>query len=104
MVTIYVDNMRREKDAQLRNHSITLQIETINKLNAMGVTSARGKGNLSAFLEIAALIACGLFDNPELAKRYLLDLIEVEPNMWNEIRALAENLEETAKRLYDSLE
>lgn len=96
--------MRRNKTAQLRNHSITLQIETIDRLNKVGVTSARGKGNLSAFLETASLIVYGLFENPQVAKEQLLDLIEENPELWNNIRALAENLEDTAKRLYDSLE
>lgn len=101
---MFLSNLRRNIGSTLINHSVALPQQVEQLLNENGISAQRGKGNLAAFLEIGALVTIGLFTNPEISKTAVLRLVEIEPNMINTILQLAENCENLAKRLSDSME
>jgi len=100
MLKMYT-NIRRKAadDVDLRSVTITLPQETLIELANHGIESGRSSGNISNFLEIAALVTVGIFHNQELAREQLSRLIRVDLNTSASLLELASNLEELARRV-----
>lgn len=100
MVKMYT-NLRRKPDAdtELVSVTITLPRSTLIELENRGVTSGRGGGNVSVFLEIASHIVMGLFYDHELASASLQRLIRNDVRRVKSNNELADALEMVAIRL-----
>lgn len=100
MVKMYT-NLRRKPDAdeELVSVTITLPKSELIELENRGVSSGRGGGNISIFLEIAALTVIGLFYNAALSAEQLKRLVRVDLSTPETLDALSDNLEATAARL-----
>jgi len=97
---MYTSIRRKAADeADLRSVTITLPQETLIELANHSVESGRSNGNISSFLEIAALITIGIFYNQAMASNQLLRLIRFDINAPMAISELADNLEELARRV-----
>ncbi len=94
-------NIRRKAtdNVDLQSVTITLPKETLIVLSNHGVSSGRSSGNISNFLEIAALVTVGIFYNQAMASDQLLRLIRFDINTPKAMWELADNLEEIARRL-----
>lgn len=95
-----VDSLRRE-EAELKPFTVSLSTETVELLERYGIKSGRGDGNLSAFCEVALKAMIGIFDNPQLATGSILRVLDYNDIAHYEI---AQNLEEVAKRILDTIE
>ena len=100
MPKMYTNIRRKAADnADLQSVTITLPKETLIILSNNGVESGRSSGNISSFLEIAALATTGIFSNPSMAGNQLLRLIRFDINTPRAIRELADNLFEISRRI-----
>jgi hypothetical protein len=92
--------IRRENgEEELQSFTITLPRSVVIELGNYGVKSGRGGGNMSIFLEIAALVTLGLFTNPELAKEQLQRLVRVDMATPTTVKQLAQNVVDAGIRL-----
>lgn len=104
MPRIYVGTRRKSSESvDLQTLTVTLPQSVLIELSNYGIESGRGSGNMSGYLENAAVTVVGLFHNPELAKEALQSLVRVDIDTTDTLTALADNLEATAKRIRDSI-
>jgi len=94
-------NIRRKAtdNVDLQSVTITLPKETLIVLSNHGIESGRSSGNISNYLEIAALVVVGIFHNQEMAREQLSRLIRVDLNTPAALLELASSLEELARRV-----
>jgi len=100
MPKMYTNIRRKATDnVDLQSVTITLPKETLIILSNHGVESGRSSGNISNFLEIAALVTTGIFYNQAMARSQLLRLVRFDINTPRALSELADNLEEVARRI-----
>jgi len=100
LMKMYVNSRRKQLDSdRLKSITITLPQSVIIEMSNHGITSGRGIGNMSYFIEVCVLIVIGLFSNPEMAKENLIRLIKYNPETRGQIKILAESVNNTADRL-----
>lgn len=97
----YIKPKRRAKGLELVTFTVSLPEELVDQLDDSGISSQRGAGNLSIFLELSALIALGLFKDPVMAEQALSRMIRRDDFAPVKASKLAENLEEVVKLLVD---
>jgi len=97
----YLKQKRRAKGLELDTFTVSLPAELVETLEEYKISSQRGAGNLSVFLEIAAYIALGLFVDPSLAHENLSRMIRHDDFAASKESQLSENLEAVAKLLVD---
>ena len=95
-----LDSMRREPGTELKSFSLTLPIDVVENLKRYGIESKRGGGNMSAFLELSALITLGLLDNPKMALNNLVGIVDVFSSS-GDLYTLIDNLGTLEKLLLD---
>lgn len=96
MLKPHLKNKRRKKGADLNVISITLPSDLLEKMEEVGVTSGRGGGNLSAFVETACEVLLGLLNNPQEADKALVSIVRHDATMQERIDIITENLKQTA--------
>lgn len=102
MPRMYTNIRRKAKDdIDLQSLTITLPQEVILELSNHGIESGRGGGNLSNYLEIAALITLGLFHDVKSAHTHLLRLVRTDVATKQTLAELADNIERLASSIRD---
>lgn len=102
MPRMYTNIRRKAKDdIDLQSLTITLPQEVILELSNHGIESGRGGGNLSNYLEIAALVTLGMFYDVDLAHTHLMRLVRTDVATKQTLAELADNIEQLASSIRD---
>lgn len=98
MPRMYTNIRRKAKDdIDLQSLTITLPQDVIVDLANHGIESGRGGGNLSNYLEIAALVTLGLFYDVESAYTHLMRLVRKDAATQQVLAELVINIDELAQ-------
>jgi hypothetical protein len=101
MPRMYTNIRRKAKDdIDLQSLTITLPQDVIVDLANHGIESGRGGGNLSNYLEIAALVTLGMFYDVDLAHTHLMRLVRNDAATKQVLAELKNNVEQLANQIY----